>query len=234
MSQTASTDVNWYAQYQGYWGVRITFTLTGVLSDDRKTLQCTVGNLNYYTDPASSSGYGFINVAGVLWGSVDFTYSVYNDDSSAETWDEVLSEMAQGLPSIGWQTMFGVYCSDDSAHAVQGTYGNNYTFTFNSETPITGEYPILTSYTRSRVNATNQAVTTSADAPWEIDLSEVIDLPYYPGARRTGGVWVSLDESGLFRLKSGSWQDVTNYEKSTASNLGFRRESGAWATMPKQ
>lgn len=73
---------------------------------------------------------------------------------------------------------------------------------------------------------------TLKSVPFTVSMEEL--LPYYPGAIRKSGKWMSANRSGgsLKIRKSGSWRDVKNYEDGS-SVQGFIRKSGSWTKAAK-
>lgn len=81
-------------------------------------------------------------------------------------------------------------------------------------------------------NGTPDAPITLRSVSFTVSMEEL--LPYYPGAIRKSGKWMSANRSGgsLKIRKSGSWRDVKNYEDGS-SVQGFIRKSGSWTKAAK-
>lgn len=81
-------------------------------------------------------------------------------------------------------------------------------------------------------NGTPDSDITLQSVSFTVSMEEL--LPYYPGAIKKSGKWMSANRTGgsLKIRKSNSWRDVKNYSDGS-SVQGFIKKSGAWTTAAK-
>lgn len=184
-------------------------------------------------------GYGFINVAGLMWGndSVDYTVNPNSSTSGVESWSTAYNELMQaGIKDEN--IILLVWVADDENAHNDGRYGvypsewGNREYTERLLYEDLANYQVITPFVRWRNNDNDTAVVSEGGS-FSLSFDEL--TRYYPGARRIEGTWESHDRreendviGHVKRRRSGSWGDVLNSVFIDEDNTGFRRISAAW------
>lgn len=237
-----------YIDWSGLWGGFMQFAVHGNLHctiDQQVTnLHCEWGdNFAYWSGPGENSGtgYGFINVGGIMWAQPKFSRRFENSDQhGVERWDgDVLQEVLEACPAIATDAIYGAYMSDESQTPsvkgeIIGAGWIAHDFPLNGEMDL--NMTLITPFTRWRDNAAGQAVVESAGS-FNLTLEDIFP-DYYPFAvyrGRDGIEWDALSNEALGKhlkdRRGGSWHDLKNsmrYPDDPAKNSVFVRTGSTW------
>lgn len=241
-----------WVDWQGQWGGYMNFAVHGHLNC---TINQTVTNLHVewdvdsfgtWYDWGTNTGYGFMNVGGIMWVQPPFSRRFPNPDNQGhENWaGDVLDEVLQACPAIATDSIFGVYATDDagsnankapSVHGtIQGAGWRSHDFALNGELNL--DLELVAAYTRWRDNSTGYAVIES-NSTTKLTLADVFP-DYYPGSTYRGtddANWDSCDNRSLGkhlkRWNGSAWVDLKNsrrYPEDMSKSNVFMYVSGAW------
>lgn len=229
---------SWSGDWGSFMYCDFTFNLTVTVDDLYTTADCVMTDFNYWRRDGESTGYGFINVGGIMWDNGEFAGAYANPDTAPETWANVESELRSTIPNYDVDNIFGVYCSDEPAHATQGVTGGilaglEVVKTFDLSGGVSGEACLIRPYERYRDNA-NDLARIDSQGGFTLTWAEVFQ-DYYPWAGYLSGGWHSYNDGspavGVFKRSGTSWADAKNsiLSDEVSAQSVLKRSSNAWA-----
>ena len=246
MTNIGQLHVNYDFNFDGFLIGTLRFDISVDINDDHTKLTATVTNNRTTYEVPPTSGWGFINFAGLLWDGPVFAKDGLPILGRPENWNSVMGQMAQ---ASGWQipnnVIWGVYASDKSHSsgvvAQSSTYVKNLTAQdFDADGNLKdfnlvrygtrwyssgqqGSYPFPGGTTPGK------AVVNSGTT-FIIHLSDIV-TDWFPWAI-SRGEWLSCNRSGggIYRW-GGSWREMKNSKQANRSHV-FHQSNG-WAVSPK-
>lgn len=236
--------------FGGFLTVHLVFDIAAVVSGDQKHLTCTVtGNQTTYT-AGGTSGFGFMNFAGLIWGEHNFRVGGLPFCNSTGTGNEVenvdrvieQTRTASGgvVPDM---VLWGVYKSDDAAQSVtrevthfshvfdlssndfdaDGNLKNRQLVGYAGRWYSSGQYG----------TQADRAVVDTGSA-FSLSLQQ-LHTYYYPWSVRKSGSWKSCNRSGgSYNMRSGgAWKGLKNSDNTADTQHGVWRKNNGWQRLPK-
>lgn len=233
--------------FSDFFTIHLLFDINVSVKNNGRALECTVINNRTTYAAGSSTGIGFINFAGFIWGdpTLNRRQLAWVPEGSyprPEGMDAVVTQMSSvSNGMIPNSVLWGVAQSDKDPAIKRIWQENTHTFTLtDSDFDSAGNLKNRTiiryaSRWYDNSSSTNDHATsiTTGDE-YTISLNQLRDW-YYPWSVRKGDIWSSCNRSGgSFRIrKAGAWSDAKNESRGYGVQKAFIRNGSSWNRLPK-
>lgn len=241
MGLHAETVYSFSVDFGGYFTGSFSTRLVVDIDDALTAMTCKAVDATYSYQLHDTSGYGFINAAGIQWAVPHADMWFANpDDQGPETWDAVKAQFLQVQSNWESTVINGAYARDDgSGYQGQvtgpGTFVRQLTRDDFDENGQLKDIALTTYWQRYRdadVSAARCNVSVG-NGSGGIDMG-YLEWPYTPFATRSGSTWVSLNNEGhnLLIRRNGAYGNVRNDLYDNGKTQGFIRSHGEWTKSP--